>query len=340
MAEYSTRQFHVWEVGDGTNIKAFTDNWIPCSTSPPPPVQSTRLPDISVSMFINNELLSWDISTLQQYFSLDQVYAISSIHLSTATQDTIRWSLTDSGDFTLKSTYRAILHSLSPPPTTIYTEKFWLSIWHLEVPYKCQLFISKLAHQILPVLHRLAQHLHLQHTSCYFCDSQVETATHILLQRPFAAAIWSHFVPDCSSTITSQHSVNVWLQGWSDSANTFNFRGRQRIHLIVVILWHIWKARCTLAFDHTAQSPQSFIHKIKEFCRLHCISSQVTSNVQTTTPAVQPTLAVPATLAVPTTNGFYLNVDASILPNSHSAGSAFVLTTPFASFVTASASPL
>lgn len=32
------RQFHVWEVGDGTKIKAFKDNWIPCSTATPPSV--------------------------------------------------------------------------------------------------------------------------------------------------------------------------------------------------------------------------------------------------------------------------------------------------------------
>ncbi|XP_026459519.1 uncharacterized protein LOC113360198 [Papaver somniferum] len=223
------------------------------------------------------------------------------------------------------------------------------SISHLGVPYKCQLFMWKLAHQILPILHRLDKHLHLQNTSCYFCDSQVETATHLLLQCPFAAAIWSHFLPHYSSMITSQYSVNDWLQGWSDPDSTFNFRDRQKLNLIVVILWHIWKARCTLAFEHTAQSPQSSIHKIVEFCRFHRISWQLTSNVQTTT------LAVPnITMAVrqqphhaqifPTSDdhnyNFHMNVDASILPNSHTAGIAFVLTTPFASFMTASASPI
>lgn len=222
-------------------------------------------------MFINKDLLSWDLSTLQQYFSPTQPQAISSIHLSPTTQDTMRWYLTNTGDFTLQSTYRAILHCLSPPPATMYTENFWLSIWHLGVPYKCQLFMWKLAHQILPVLHRLAKHLHLQNTSCYFCDSQVETTTHLLLQCPFAAAIWSHFLPDYSSMITSQYSVNDWLQGWSDSDSTFNFRDRQKLNLIVVILWHIWKARCTLAFEQTAQSPQSSIHKIVEFCRFHAL---------------------------------------------------------------------
>lgn len=40
------------------------------------------------------------------------------------------------------------------------------------------------------------------------------------------------------------------------------------------------------------------------------------------------------------TCNFHMNVDASILPNSHTVGIAFVLTTPFSSFVTASASPI
>ncbi|RZC49737.1 hypothetical protein C5167_018157 [Papaver somniferum] len=64
---------------------------------------SSTLLDVKVSSFILPASYSWDVFALQQYFSPSQVQTTTSIRLSNAGHDTLRWSLTNSGDFTLKS---------------------------------------------------------------------------------------------------------------------------------------------------------------------------------------------------------------------------------------------
>ncbi|XP_026410952.1 uncharacterized protein LOC113306204 [Papaver somniferum] len=267
------KQFHVWEIGDGTKVREFQDNWIPNT------VTTTSTTAHSSSS-----------ADVKQCFYPSQVQAIISIHLSYTSNDTLRWSLTNSGDFTLKYTYRAILHSLFPPPVTIYNEAFWLGLWHLKFPYKCHRFMWKLAHQILPVLHRLARHMHIQNTSCHFCNAQEETVTHLFLNCPFSAAIWSRMLLHWSAMITSQSSITSWLQGWTDSANSFTFKDHHTVNMVV----------------HVA----SLRNQNSDCCQMSDSSAN-------------------------DANSFQLNVDASVLPNNHVAGSAFILTDSTGSFVTA-----
>lgn len=110
----------------------------------------------------------------------------------------------------------------------------------------------------------------------------------------------------------------------------------------MVILWHIWKARCTLVFDQIHQSPQIIISKIKDFCGLHKIGyvSSSTSQHVASLRSHNSDHCQMSDSSANDANSFQLNVDASVLPNTHVAGTAFILADSTGSFVTATASPI
>lgn len=74
---------------------------------------------------------------------------------------------------------------------TTTQQKMWLLIWHLEVPYKFQMFIWKPVKDILPVAAKFQRMGTTENPNCIDCSNSIETNNHILLHCTVATAVWS-----------------------------------------------------------------------------------------------------------------------------------------------------
>lgn len=148
--------------------------------------------------FIDHEHREWKVNKLLQHCTHEQLQTIQNIRIPPQpAKDRLCWSLTRNGEFSVRSTYMAILMQHRHQVVSEQHQRMWLMIWHLEIPYKCQLFLWKVAQQILPVAAKFQRVACLGNCQCGMCGSTLETADHLLLQCSFAKEVWlgvSHII--------------------------------------------------------------------------------------------------------------------------------------------------
>lgn len=133
-------------------------------------------------------------------------------------------------------------------------------IWHLEIPFKCRLFLWKIAKEILSIAAKFQRVASLDNLQCGLCGSDLETADHILIQCSFARVVWlgqeAHKFPN----------LQEWILSWSCRENLVSIARKDLLNLIVISIWLIWKSRCMQLFNHKTQSPTSIILQFFKFC--------------------------------------------------------------------------
>ena len=128
-----------WKVGNGRNIKFWTDIW--CSDATLASILNLDLgnlpeADLRVSDFITPEK-QWDTTKLRNYLSLDLIQSIQSIPLPyTDVADSFCWGYTGSGEFSTKSATWAAHDNIGRNQPTWQFK--W--IWKLNVMPKIRIF--------------------------------------------------------------------------------------------------------------------------------------------------------------------------------------------------------
>ncbi|XP_026383875.1 uncharacterized protein LOC113279398 [Papaver somniferum] len=105
------RKFHIWEIGDGSRIEVAKDHWIGTESLQESinPINVNQV-DLKVSSLIDHQNRVWKQDILQQLFNHDLISQITTIRIPPQSAvDTLRWSLTKNGSFSVQSTYNAIL---------------------------------------------------------------------------------------------------------------------------------------------------------------------------------------------------------------------------------------
>jgi hypothetical protein len=95
--------------------------------------------------------------------------------------DEFKWSLTQSGSFTVKSMYLDLLND-----NTIYLHKY---LWKLKVPLKTKIFMWFVQRKEILTKDNLLKRNWQGSSKCYFCDHD-ESIQHIFIKCPFAKIIW------------------------------------------------------------------------------------------------------------------------------------------------------
>lgn len=188
------KKFHIWQIRNGKSVYVFRDNWIEGYTAQQ--IQQNFSPYeeypyyMKVMELFDEHTQSWNLNMLQRYFTQHQIEKILNIRPSIQHEDQILWSLTRSGRFTFNSTYKVILCQKNPNLASKEEEaKFWLNIWHLQIPHKCQLFLWKVTHHIIHVNERYATHNPNQEVQYQRCNNDEETITHLLIQCNYARSV-------------------------------------------------------------------------------------------------------------------------------------------------------
>ncbi|CAN1164442.1 Uncharacterized mitochondrial protein AtMg00310 [Linum perenne] len=144
------------QVGTGSQIAAFQDNWIPDIPPRPPNRIHTTFPwspFTTVAMFIDNG--AGDGLLLNQVFSPVDVSLISTIPLPMEEiPDQFVWQFLDFGAYAVHSGYDIAHNGLSRVPVygpiSPMDAGAWNNIWSFPIPQKLQFFIWKCILSILP----------------------------------------------------------------------------------------------------------------------------------------------------------------------------------------------
>uniref|UniRef100_A0A453IUH4 Reverse transcriptase zinc-binding domain-containing protein n=1 Tax=Aegilops tauschii subsp. strangulata TaxID=200361 RepID=A0A453IUH4_AEGTS len=112
--------------------------------------------------------------------------------------DKLRWKLTRSGVFTVKSMYVDVINSSSIPS--------FKHVWAVKVPLKIKVFMWFVHKQVILTKENLTKRNWTGPTRCSFCDRD-ETIKHLFLDCPLAKILWP--TVHIAFNITPPSSVNT-----------------------------------------------------------------------------------------------------------------------------------
>ncbi|KAF8664642.1 hypothetical protein HU200_054351 [Digitaria exilis] len=128
-------------------------------------------------------------------------------------------------------------------------------VWQTRLPKKVQFFAWLLHHARLNCRAQLHRRniRRAEESCCELCPQLLEDDDHIFTRCPQASAVWSLL------TILPQ-STNCrypWLIG-----KELLLPEAVHLDVILMILWHLWKARNAIIFDHQTSTAKDIVLKV------------------------------------------------------------------------------
>ncbi|XP_026416837.1 uncharacterized protein LOC113312290 [Papaver somniferum] len=107
---------------------------------------------VFVSELIQTNSNDWDIQLLNLLFSPENVARITRMQLSLSEEDTLRWSPSKDGNFSVKSTYNKLMEVRVQNQVAICTvpKPIWKALWKMKLPHRVKLFIWKCLKNAIP----------------------------------------------------------------------------------------------------------------------------------------------------------------------------------------------
>ncbi|XP_026410901.1 uncharacterized protein LOC113306142 [Papaver somniferum] len=230
----------------------------------------------------------------------------------------------------------ANLHQQAQQEVSTQQQQMWLILWHLGVLYKCQLFMWKIPKDISHVAARFMSLAKVHNPLCHMCAQSIETSSHLLLQCPYAQAIWSGVSSFILQVANSFGDIQKWIQSWVERNQLVSITRKELLNLAVVTMWHIWKNRCLKVFEDKMQAPGSIIRQIYNFCHTYhiCIHITPSSSIHTSTLSSTKNHRC---WTPPLLHWLKINFDASIIPGTNFYVLAFVVRNHLGEFMGAMA---
>ena len=134
-----------------------------------------------------------------------------------------------------------------------------MRIWNTKLPTKIKFFGWLLYYA------RLNTRSHLYHcgiraledSMCEHCSSELETDEHLFLHCPRARAIWDRL---CINT-ANLNPRTPWLLG-----ATIGLPDQVHTDMLLLVFWHVWKARNSLIFEGTTLPPSETLRRVVQDC--------------------------------------------------------------------------
>ena len=154
--------------------------------------------------------------------------------------DELRWKLTKSGVFTVKSMYIDVINSNSIP-----TSKH---VWDVKVPLKIKVFMWFVHKQVILTKDNLIKRNWTGPARCSFCDRD-ETIKHLFFDCPLAKVLWQ--TVHIAFNINPPNSVNALFGTWLNGIEP-DLARHIRVG-VCALLWTIWTCRNDLVFNRTSR---------------------------------------------------------------------------------------
>jgi hypothetical protein len=229
-----------WVVGNGKKIRFWEDQWL----------ENTSLAILYWPLYVINEQQGksisdiWNGEELQLSFRRnvserlmrmwEELNSIGESINLTEEEDSIMWSFSSSGQYSVQSLYAIINHRGVTPV-------FGHTVWNLNIPSRVQFFLWLLSSNRLLTRDNLAKRREVNYPTCLFCDEQ-ESISHLFFQCCVAKHVWA--------------AISGWLEremgeDFESIASLWIANKRHMIRNIVssAVLWVLWKLRNLLYFQ-------------------------------------------------------------------------------------------
>lgn len=232
----------MWEIGDGTDIQIWKNNWIPSTNGPPPSnFQSSGM--CLVSQLIDHETNLWNLDTLRALFDEVVVKEIIRIRIPLTGKDRIRWKPANNG-FSL-----LLNDNLVYKPTKNNLFVGWKSFRRHKLPPRVHHFIWKFLHKCLATKSKLASITRHQDDCCSPCGNYPETIQQLFFDCTVFKCIWTHVIPSLTAIIQNQ-DLYQWLCNFFLVTNNNMHKDYRMYDMACFTLWMIWKSRCSKIFEN------------------------------------------------------------------------------------------
>ena len=153
-----------------------------------------------VSELIDHDSATWKVDVVRRNFLSPDADAILNIPLRrSGGEDFVAWALEKSGEYSVKSAYRALVthkESLTQgegvvASTSSSDTQKWTALWKLKVIPRVRVFWWRVLRGILPDYSTLKHHHIKQIARCDLCQAMDEDLQHALLQCSHAQQYWT-----------------------------------------------------------------------------------------------------------------------------------------------------
>ncbi|KAG8086542.1 hypothetical protein GUJ93_ZPchr0010g7976 [Zizania palustris] len=249
--------FCVKKVGSGDRTLFWEDKWLGCFTLAE---KFSQLYNVVLSKFVTVAAVfnsNWSVLKFRRDLIGDKLRAWRALKklcvrtTLTDVDDSVVWSLSKKGVFSVKSFYNALkIRQMSLEKNVI---------WDLKVPLKVKVFLWLASrNKILTKDNLLKKGWKGGSKQCFFCGSD-ETVQHLFLECVVAKFIW-RVISMCFNIgpfVTLEHMWHDW----------FGRLRRDSRHVVGVglaaVIWSIWRCRNDICFRHIfPNDPLSLINVI------------------------------------------------------------------------------
>jgi hypothetical protein len=176
---------------------------------------------------------------------------INSVVFST-NQDRWGWSFNGGADFTVKSTYGAIVKLFVPmDPIELSDSKAFSSLWKCFAPSKVRVFAWQLLLQRIPTrLNLIRRHVTLPEgeSCCVWCGIEPESVLHLFLYCEFARKVWEKVFSWLRFDFILPHSLFSILNFLVGSTKKKLKKGGL-VTIWMAAVWAMWKMHNSVIFD-------------------------------------------------------------------------------------------
>ncbi|KAL5794824.1 hypothetical protein ACOSP7_003418 [Xanthoceras sorbifolium] len=310
-----------WRVGNGKDIRAFQDPWIP-RASTFRPFSMAPVEDFKVASLISPSSHSWDLAKLDQIFVAADRDSILEIPLSFGDcADSLIWHFDKSGEYSVKLS----LSGSSSSPNS----KWWLALWNLNIPPKIKIFIWRVCHNAIPSLCNLCSRKIVVDPCCSRCGDAPESSAHALFWCSSVRPIWESTV--FWAVLNLQRHISCFdLILW-----VFVRAKRAEFEEFCMILWGVWSDRNAVFHSKSPRVSADLVSWSLSLLREFQGTQRVFGS-----PSQPPRQPCSSPWSPPPAGSLKFNTDAAVKPGSSVMGSGAVVRDSQGKVVAASAKPL
>ena len=193
---------------------------------------------------------------------------LSRIQLNPGVADSISWKLTNDGQYSAATAYRAQFLGLIDSDMPLLVWKNW-------APPKCKFFAWLAINNRIWTADRLQRRGWPNCNLCPLCKQTQESAAHLLFQCRYTVRVWGMIktwlgLHDVHPTDWGgMVSVKEW---WRNIASGRSESRRALLSLMLLISWEIWKERNARVFRSTAIPVGVLVTRVKAETSLWCLA--------------------------------------------------------------------
>ncbi|XP_026384999.1 uncharacterized protein LOC113280607 [Papaver somniferum] len=209
-------QYIIWEIGDGLNTNIWTDRWITNLESNLSSFRTTCNSHLTlVNDLIDPLTKKWNSTLIFNMFPDNIARKITNTRISIDKLDTLRWLLTKSGVFSVKSMYNKLTERTVNHYNLGQPDSFWKNLWDLNVSQRIKIFIWKCLQDALSTNLKLSAFMEDVQPNCSFGCNMVESVEHLFISCPYAKSVWAEEPFPVTLNIHTSTSFFRYLQGFS-----------------------------------------------------------------------------------------------------------------------------